>query len=186
MTSSTYPNTTVSVPVKHYPFLIVFVALVTITYSMAFISRASMIFTGKQGIDASMLFFPVVLYFTIMLLLWLLRGTEELIFHGDYLEVIRSNGILRFRRKFSYAKISRIALVTQRYEGNKWVDTKRQAIAEQQQAVMFWNRMGRIEFTYNNRNISVLNGLNKRDEQSMLNFIRDEVQKRNPGRKPDL
>jgi len=186
MTPSPYPNTTIFVPVKHYPFLIVFAALVNIMYSMAFINRISMIFTGKQDIDASFLFFPVLLYFTIMIFLWLLKGTEELIFHSDYLEVIRSNGMLRFRRKFSYAKISHITLVDKRYRGNEWVDTKRQAIAEQQQAVMFWNRMGRIEFTYNNRSISVLNGLHKRDEESMLNFIRDEVQKRSPGRKPDL
>ncbi len=111
--------------------------------------------------------------------LWLLIGKEKILIKNDIIEITKTNGILTFRKSYDIKKIKNIETIKKKYKSDSFIDTKRENIREIRKAFPFWINMGKIKFQYENKNISIFNGLNNSEMIEVCEILKSEVEKRN-------
>lgn len=176
----TEKNTEIIVPVTKYWMLLFLFGVSSIIMVPLFILLIiKMIITLNFNIDQEvcglLLFTPIFAnYF-----LWIYRGKEKLFIENDLLEHIRTNGIITIRKNYEIKKIKNIITAEKQFKSDSFIDTKRELIKETQRAFPLWLNMGKIKFQYENKNISLFNGLNTYEMFEVCEVLKMEIEKRN-------
>jgi len=135
----------------------------------------SAIFGFATPFDLNIFGYLIVCPLITMYALWLINGTEKIILDGKKLILIRSNGIIQISKIYETNQIHNLRLRKRKYPTESFLDTRRERIREKQRAFPFWYKMGKIEFDYQDKNITILNGLNQLNAQVVLKHLTKNV-----------
>lgn len=166
-------------PVKKIAVIIVLLGVFILAYSLPFIKALIDVYNNKK-VDIDVMYFVLsaFIFYGVMFLLWLIKGTEKLVFTNDYMEITKSNTIITLSKKYYYKNITEIEIRENTYQINPKIDSKLEAIVEKRRAFPFWINMGKIKFKYKGRSINIISEIKEYDALEIIKTLKQLVSKK--------